>query len=134
MGDEPPNSYARVKRRYTEEKKVKLKEYLTQKGDFIKYIYDFGDDWEHKIEVIDILKKEDNREYPVCVEGENASPPEDVGGISAYKRMIQAFSKKNHPDYEMYKEWLGIEVYDAEKFDIDLVNKKLINKKLKQRD
>jgi len=125
IGDEPPNPQSRKDRSYLKESKLKIKKYLNKKGDSIKYIYDFGDYWRHEIEVIDVLEQDDNREYPICIDGENASPPEDVGGISGYKRMVDAFSNKNHPDYDEYKEWLGIEVYDAEKFDMDYINKKI---------
>jgi len=125
IGDEPPNPQSRIDRSYLKESNVKLEKYLNQKGDSMKYIYDFGDNWRHEVEVIDILEKEDSREYPVCVDGENASPPEDVGGISGYNQMLEAFSDENHPDYERYKEWLGIEVYDAERVDIASINKKI---------
>ena len=39
--------------------------------------------------------------------------------------MVKAFSEEDHPDYDEYKKWLGIEVYNAEKFDIDFINKKV---------
>ena len=61
----------------------------------------------------------------MCIEGENASPSEDVGGIPGYNQMVEAFSDVDHPDYETYKQWLGIEVYDAKSFDIDYINKKI---------
>ena len=79
----------------------------------------------HEIEVINILKKDDNQEYPVGIDGEDASPPEDVGGISGYTQMLEAFSNVDHPDYDEYKEWLGIEVYNAKRVDIDYINKKI---------
>jgi len=41
--------------------------------------------------------------------------------------MIEAFSNVDHPDYDEYKEWLGIEVYDAESFDIYYINKKIFH-------
>ena len=107
IGGEPPSPYSRKNRSYLKESNTKIEKFLNKKGDSIKYIYDFGDYWRHKIEVIDVLEQEDNREYPVCIDGENASPPEDVGGINGYKRMVEAFSDVDHPDYETYKEWLG---------------------------
>ena len=125
IGDEPPNPQSRIDRSYTDERKVELEECLNQKGATIKYIYDFGDNWRHEIEVVDILKKENSRQYPVCIDGENASPPEDVGGVSGYNRMVEAFSDENHPDYERYKEWLGIEVYNAKRVNMDYINKKI---------
>ena len=76
--------------------------------------------------MVDVLIQDGNREYPICIDGENASPPEDVGGITGYKRMVEAFFEGNHhPDYDEYKKWLGIEMYDAESFDINYINKKI---------
>ena len=69
IGDEPPNPQSRRDRSFLKESDVKLKKYLNQKGDSIKYIYDFGDNWDHEIEVIGIFEKEKKQEYPVCVDG-----------------------------------------------------------------
>ncbi len=50
------------------ELEVKLGDFL-KKGDSFEYLYDFGDDWLHKIEVIDIVKEYD-KNYPECIMAE----------------------------------------------------------------
>lgn len=44
------------------------------------YEYDFGDSWDHDLEVEAVGPPEAGVRYPVCVAGERACPPEDVGG------------------------------------------------------
>ena len=52
-------------------------------GDVIKnskkftYIYDFGDGWQHEVEIVKVLEHDPRMNYPVCIGGENACPPED---------------------------------------------------------
>jgi len=64
------------------EKGIKLSEYIPA-FDKLKYVYDFGDYWEHYIEVEKIIHDYDAN-YPVCFDGEGKAPPEDVGGRGGY--------------------------------------------------
>ncbi len=51
--------------------KNKLTEFLIEKGQKAFYTYDFGDNWEHEIKIVDVLKKEKGIRYPKCLdEGE----------------------------------------------------------------
>lgn len=52
-------------------------------GAAIDYEYDFGDNWEHRIEVLAALPGRLGR-TPVVVAGERACPPEDAGGIGGF--------------------------------------------------
>ncbi len=47
------------------------------------YEYDFGDSWQHRIEVEKVLPPEPGVRYPRCLAGKRARPPEDVGAIFA---------------------------------------------------
>jgi len=42
------------------------------------YIYDFGDDWEHKITLEKFL--DESIDTPALIKGQGACPPEDCGG------------------------------------------------------
>lgn len=44
------------------------------------YRYDWGDNWEHRVVVENIGKSREGWLYPLCTAGEQACPPEDVGG------------------------------------------------------
>lgn len=50
-------------------KKVKLEKIASRKGSRFLYEYDFGDSWEHEIEVEDILPVKEGKYYPVCLDG-----------------------------------------------------------------
>jgi hypothetical protein len=66
------------------------------------YAYDFGDGWEHDIEV---LGRGGDR--PGCVGGEGACPPEDCGGPDGYTELLQALVEDRHPEHETMSAWVG---------------------------
>lgn len=55
---------------------AKIADYFVKEGDHGKYVYDFGDDWKHKVTLMKIMKAEDGVKYPMVVAGERACPPE----------------------------------------------------------
>ena len=57
----------------------------------------------------------------VCLEGERACPPEDVGGVPGYDVFCSALKDPEHEDHEFFKTWSGGD-YDSERFEIDTVN------------
>ncbi|MCK4345254.1 MAG: plasmid pRiA4b ORF-3 family protein, partial [Bacteroidales bacterium] len=85
---------------------------------------DFGDNWEHEIEIIDILNRE-KIQYPKCIAGKRNSPPEDCGGIPGYEDIIEELKSKNKSEHQDILKWLGD--YDLEKFDINEVNEAILN-------
>jgi len=67
-----------------------------------RYLYDFGDGWEHEVEVLGA-----GGESPRCVYGEGACPPEDVGGPYGYAEFLEALADPAHPEHEHLREWAG---------------------------
>ena len=57
----------------------------TKKRFSFKYEYDFGDGWEHEVLFEGRPPLEKNRKYPLCLEGEQACPPEDRAGSGAMR-------------------------------------------------
>src|SRR5690606_10317483 len=90
------------------------------------YIYDFGDNWEHQIEVEEIFPQEEGMTYPICLEGEQACHPEDSGGIWGYQHKLEVFADESHPDYNDVLDWIG-EDWDPELFNLEHVNVLLKN-------
>jgi hypothetical protein len=105
-----------------DESEVRLKDVAEEGSTFI-YEYDFGDSWMHDLKVEKIMEPEPGRRYPVCVEGERATPPEDVGGIWGYEEYVEAMADPDHPEHEEWREWRG--EFDPEVFDLDEVNSAL---------
>lgn len=103
-----------------DESQVRLNQ-IADKGSKFVYEYDFGDSWEHVLLVEKVLEPEPDRQYPVCIKGKRACPPEDVGGIWGYYSFLEAIQNPDHPEHEDYLEWVGGE-FDPEAFDLDEVN------------
>lgn len=81
------------------------------------YEYDFGDGWLHEIEFEGVQKVPKNKNYPCCLGGERACPPEDIGGVFGYAEFLLAIRDPEHEEHESYVEWIG-EEYDPENFNI----------------
>lgn len=120
----PDPNYADWDMEMKNEQQVKLNQIVTgEKFKFI-YEYDFGDSWRHVLLVEKILPVDPQQQYPVCIKGKRACPPEDVGGVWGYAVFLEALANPKHPDHEMYEEWVGDE-FDAEHFDLDEINRRL---------
>ncbi|HDL02429.1 MAG TPA: plasmid pRiA4b ORF-3 family protein [Candidatus Pacearchaeota archaeon] len=96
-----------------DEKKVLLKEYILKKGQSFGYLYDFGDDWEHKIVVKEVL----DGDVGSSVKGKGCCPPEDCGGVFGYKDMLEILKDEGHANYTETREWVG-EDFDSERFEV----------------
>ncbi|EOC99999.1 plasmid pRiA4b ORF-3 family protein [Caldisalinibacter kiritimatiensis] len=59
--------------------------------------------------------------YPICIEGEGACPPEDVGGIGGYEEFLEVINDPNHEDYEGFLTWAKEQGY-KESWDIKWTN------------
>ena len=59
--------------------------------------------------------------YPLCVEGERACPPEDVGGVWGYAEFLEALADPDHEQLDDYLEWAG--PFDSEEFDVEKATK-----------
>ncbi len=103
------------------EKRYRLNQFINRKGFKFIYEYDFGDSWEHTILIEGILPIEQGKQYPVCLEGKRACPPEDVGGAWGYDDFLEAIANPKHSEHEEMLEWYG-EDFDPEFFDIEDVN------------
>jgi hypothetical protein len=104
---------------------VSLAEVLTAPKQELSYVYDFGDSWEHTIVLERILPYDPESIYPLCVGGERACPPEDCGGPPGYADMLAALKNPNHPEHELYLDWIGDD-FDPEAFDIGEANDALL--------
>lgn len=86
------------------------------------YEYDFSDGWEHEIfvEKIRPLGDGDPEDFPICIGGENACPPEDCGGIFGYYELLSVLHDESHPAYaELHRQYGAI---DPARFDIEHAN------------
>jgi hypothetical protein len=87
------------------------------------YIYDFGDDWLHRISVEKVLGPDAGKPYPVLLTGKRACPPEDIGGTPGFYHLLDILDNAEDPDFED-EDWLD-EEYDPARFgkeEIALIN------------
>jgi hypothetical protein len=105
-------------------RKMKLGTLVSQGVKKMTYVYDFGDNWEHTIQVEKELEPEKGAKYPRCTEGKRACPPEDCGGPWGYGELLEILADPKHEEHAERLEWLGGE-FDPEKFDLDAVNEEL---------
>ena len=90
------------------------------------YEYDFGDSWNHEILFEGQLRAEPQQKYPLCVEGERACPPEDVGGIYGYQEFLSKLADPGNPERAELLEWVGGS-FDPEAFDTERATKAMRN-------
>ncbi len=90
-----------------------LSSYFSESSKEALYEYVFGDRWEHKILFEEILPLDPSKEYPICLAGERACPPEDCGGILGYEDLLENLKD---PDLEERSECVE-EDFDPEVFD-----------------
>lgn len=102
---------------------VSLGELLKREGDSLRYLYDFGDSWGHTV-VLEKISARGKASLPQCTAGARACPPEDVGGIPGYERMLKILRKPSHEEYEETQEWLGDD-FDPAAFDKAVINQEL---------
>ena len=88
------------------------------------YEYDFGDSWRHRITVESVSPPHPDRDYPLCVAGMGAAPPEDVGGAPGYEEFLEAIENPAHSEHESMLTWVG-GAFDPEGFDLNTINRTL---------
>jgi hypothetical protein len=82
----------------------------------LRYLYDFGDGWEHTVKIERLIDPVPGERYPRLLEASGRCPPEDVGGPPGYAETLEAILDPKHERHEECKEWM------PENFDPALVN------------
>ena len=89
-----------------------------------RYEYDFGDSWEHEVLVEKTLPADPKTEYPVCIDGKRACPPDDVGGVWGYPGFLEAIRNESDERHEDMLDWIG-GAFDPEEFDPAVATKSM---------
>ena len=85
----------------------------------LRYEYDFGDLWRHRVVVSRVLSHD--AEAAVCVDGARACPPEDCGGAGGYGELLDILADPSHTDHAARLAAVD-GGFDAEAFDRERVN------------
>ena len=73
----------------------------------LKYLYDFGDGWEHSVRIERITDAMPGIAYPRLLEAAGRCPPEDVGGPWGYREFLDAIADPNHQEHAERLQWIG---------------------------
>ena len=99
-----------------DEKTVTVLQALRDEKRFV-FDYDFGDSWEHDVMVEDLTWSYFGLKYAVVLDGQNACPPDDVGGTYGYADFLEAIRDPAHEEHDGWIEWVGGS-FDPSEFDL----------------
>ena len=105
------------------ERSVLVSRLVKTVGDKFTYLYDFGDDWVHLIELEAILPAEPGTVYPRCIEGARNGPPEDSGGAYGYMEYQKVMANKKSSRHKEMLEWRG--PFDPEEFSVAEMDRRM---------
>ena len=104
-----------------DENRFLLGQVLPSVGSKMRWDYDFGDGWEHDVLVEKIAGADPGVEYPVCLAGRRACPPEDCGGPPGYAEFLRVLADPSHLDHDDLRGWAP-PGFDPASFDIEGAN------------
>ena len=112
------NSHLYEIRARDDAKKARLIDVLEDAGvKTVKYLYDFGDGWEHTVKVERITDAIPGLAYPVLIDATGRCPPEDVGGPWGYDEFLDALADPAHENHAETAEWIG-DRFDPKAVDV----------------
>lgn len=110
-------------------RRIKVRNYFLRPGDRCLYRYDFGDDWEHEVQLRNIVVLPETFRRRL-IGGERAFPPEDCGSVPGYFECLAAVGAYRYPrgeegpdveDLAERRVWLGDWTPE---FDMETIRKK----------
>jgi hypothetical protein len=110
---------------YRDERRVSVARVVAELGGHgeFEYRYDMGDGWRLRmvIETPPIGMIEDIP-LPLCIAGENAGPPDDVGGPHGYHEFVCAVADRRDEQHDDMLRWIG-GAFDPTGFDLNQLNR-----------
>lgn len=96
---------------------VRVSDLVSEYGNRLRldYEYDYGDGWQHVIELEEVSEAQPRVRYPRCIDGARACPPEDVGGVWGFVDFVEAITNPDHDQHDEFLEWNGS--FDPADFD-----------------
>jgi hypothetical protein len=107
---------------FRDENAITLARALPREKATMRYEYDFGDSWRHRI-VLEKILPAGERGGVVCLAGKRACPLEDCGGIPGYYQLLGARHSPDDPELREILEWA--QDFDPEHFDLAELNERL---------
>ena len=92
----------------------------------VQYNYVFGDDWQHTVEIEEVVATDPGATYPRLVSAEGRCPPADIGGPAGYENYLRAVANPEHFHHEAMLEWDEPD-FDPKKVDVSALKANLAN-------
>jgi len=110
---------------YEDSTRTKLSRILSKDSKRFRFVYeyDFGDSWGHEVVCEGWLQAQRGCKYPLCLEGERACPPEDVGGTRGYREYLEVIADPDHERHNELLQWSG--PFDGDAFDAATATKRM---------
>jgi hypothetical protein len=112
--------------RLFDEGAVRLRDFSAAPGLTFLYVYDLGDNWQHRVELERVVPVTPPPPHAACIDGARARPPEDVGGVPGYHAFLDILADPQHPEHRDTKRWAGGH-FDPEWFDRETTDKDVRN-------
>jgi hypothetical protein len=122
-GEPDGDPWPGAERTYSEAN-VKLGALIGQGVKRLRYVYDFGDGWEHEVIVEKVEPVDPDQPYPSLITGKRACPPEDCGGIYGYLHLLEVLADPNDEEHAELSEWVG-GTLDPGHFDLEATRRDL---------
>ena len=106
---------------------VRLNDFSRQPGTAFTYVYDFGDNWRHRVTLEELEAVTPAPKTATCIAGARCCPPEDVGSTSGYEEFLRVLltpEPEELDEQRQMKRWSGGR-FDPERFDVAKTDKKV---------
>jgi Plasmid pRiA4b ORF-3-like protein len=104
-------------------RKARLSDVLQDVGTkTLRYLYDFGDGWNHTIKIERVAPAVPGILYPNLIDATGCCPPEDVGGPWGYEEFLAAHNDPKHERYAEFAEWMAPGTFDPNAVDFDALH------------
>ena len=80
---------------------------IARGADQFVYVYDYGDNWCHDVNVEEVRGGDPDLEYLAFVDGARRCPPEDVGGPDGFMDLLEAVLDPAHEERRAMLDWYG---------------------------
>lgn len=90
------------------------------------YVYDLGDWWEHRVEVLELVEVSTGTRLPALVDCAYRAPPEDIGGPPGFAHFLECLRDPEHPEHDDMTKWYG-KTFDVNDPDVDGIKRALLS-------
>lgn len=89
------------------------------------YLYDAGEGWEHVLHLEQVVPPTRPLLHPVLLSGERACPPEEVGDVHEYNKLVTQFEKGTRKDRHALLDLAGRPDFNPAEFDLEAAKKRV---------